>query len=174
MSLEGDDMAMNDRGFSLIEVMVALAILAIGLLGLLNLSFYAIRANKQNKEIIWARLLAEQTAQDLQLADYDDALLQDDGDTTDLDDISNPDHSSVLVGNDDDGDGRTDEELADGLDNDGDGLIDEDLRNYSIVWNVADDVPAAQMKTIRVITIWTKNNYRHTSKVNLVRGRYRW
>lgn len=174
MSLEGDDMAMKDKGFSLIEVMVALAILAIGLLGLLNLSFYAIRANKQNKEIIWARLLAEQTAQDLQLADYDDALLQDDGDTTDLDDMTNPDHSSVLVGNDDDGDGRTDEELADGLDNDGDGLVDEDLRNYSIVWNVADDVPAAQMKTIRVITIWTKNNYRHTSKVDLVRGRYRW
>ncbi len=165
---------MSDRGFSLIEVLVALAILTIGLLGILNLSFYTIRTNKHSRELMWARLLAEKTAQNLQIADYDSDILADDADTSDLDDTENPDHISMKVNTDDDNDGRIDEELPNGLDDDGDGKIDEDLLNYSVFWNIADGVPSTATKTIRIIAQWQKGDVTHSVKINIVRGRYKW
>jgi parallel beta-helix repeat protein len=41
---------------------------------------------------------------------------------------------SPTTGVDDDQDGKTDEEIADGKDNDTDGLIDEDIHGYGVVW----------------------------------------
>jgi prepilin-type N-terminal cleavage/methylation domain-containing protein len=64
-----------DRGFSLIEAMVASVVMLIGLLGLAGLQVIGMRANNLGKRMAQASLLAQDLAQQMQLWQYDDARL---------------------------------------------------------------------------------------------------
>ena len=60
----------HDRGFSLIEAMVASIIMLIGLLGLAGLQVVGMRANNLGKRMSQASLLAQDLVQNMQLWDY--------------------------------------------------------------------------------------------------------
>jgi prepilin-type N-terminal cleavage/methylation domain-containing protein len=64
-----------DRGFSLIEAMVASVIMLVGLLGLAGLQIVGMRANNLGKRMAQASLLAQDLAQQMQLWQYSDARL---------------------------------------------------------------------------------------------------
>ena len=64
-----------DRGFSLIEAMVASVVMLIGLLGLAGLQVIGMRANNLGKRMAQASLLAQDLAQNMQLWQYTDARL---------------------------------------------------------------------------------------------------
>ena len=64
-----------DRGFSLIEAMVASVIMLVGLLGLAGLQIVGMRANNLGKRMAQASLLAQDLAQQMQLWQYADARL---------------------------------------------------------------------------------------------------
>jgi prepilin-type N-terminal cleavage/methylation domain-containing protein len=65
----------HDRGFSLVESMVASAVMLIGLLGLAGLQITAMRSNNVGKRMAMASLLAQDLAQNVQIWDYTDARL---------------------------------------------------------------------------------------------------
>jgi prepilin-type N-terminal cleavage/methylation domain-containing protein len=65
----------TDRGFSLIEAMVASVVMLIGLLGLAGLQVVAMRANNLGKRMSQASLLAQDLVQNLQIWEYSDARL---------------------------------------------------------------------------------------------------
>jgi prepilin-type N-terminal cleavage/methylation domain-containing protein len=64
-----------DRGFSLIEAMVASVVMLIGLLGLAGLQVVSMRANNLGKRMAQASLLAQDLVQNMQLWEYTDARL---------------------------------------------------------------------------------------------------
>jgi len=64
-----------DRGFSLIESMVASVVMLIGLLGLAGLQVTGMRANNLGKRMAQASLLARDLVQNMQVWDYADARL---------------------------------------------------------------------------------------------------
>jgi prepilin-type N-terminal cleavage/methylation domain-containing protein len=64
-----------DRGFSLIESMVASVVMLIGLLGLAGLQITGIRANNLGKRMAQASLLAQDLVQSMQVWEYADARL---------------------------------------------------------------------------------------------------
>lgn len=65
-------MKMNEKGFSLIELMVAVSILAIGLLGLAGLQGTAINGNHHGNTISQATVLAQDTIEKIRNTNYDD------------------------------------------------------------------------------------------------------
>src|SRR5436853_3515036 len=64
-----------DRGFSLIESMVASVVMLIGLLGLAGLQVTGMRANNLGKRMAQASLLAQDLVQNMQVWQYGDARL---------------------------------------------------------------------------------------------------
>ena len=64
-----------DRGFSLVEAMVASVVMLIGLLGLAGLQVIGMRANHLGKRMAQGSLLAQDLAQQMQLWDYADSRL---------------------------------------------------------------------------------------------------
>jgi len=136
------------KGFSLLELLVALSILTIGLLGVIPLAITTIRLNNYQNQMLHARLLAERQAEVLRGLSFSDPSLADDGDTTDLDNINVPDHSFTVT---------------------------EENITYTVAWNVADNVNGQGVKTIRIIVFWNdprRPTIRRTYSVTLVRSNY--
>lgn len=115
-------------GFTLIEVIIALAILTIGILSVNAMQIVSIRGNHTANRLTTAATWATTRAEILFNLDYDDPLLLDDGPG-----------GAGLAGLDD-----ATAATADGSDISPDG-------EYMIYWNVAEDEPMDNLKTIRVI-----------------------
>lgn len=116
----------NERkGFSLIELVVALSILTIGLLGVIPLAIATIKLNNVQNQMLNAKYLAERYSERFKSLSFDAPDLANDGDNNDLADTLNPDHREVQT-----------------LDN----------IQYTIMWNVADNADGT--KTIRIIVRW--------------------
>jgi len=108
----------GNRGFTLLEVMIAMVILAIGLLGLAALQVVAIQGNAFGHQMSYATALAQNTFEQLETCALDDPA---------LDQSTNP-HTQTIVGNQ----GVT----------------------YTVKWNVQNDTPAADMKSIALEVTW--------------------
>jgi prepilin-type N-terminal cleavage/methylation domain-containing protein len=67
--------ARRDRGFSLIEAMVASVVMLIGMLGLAALQVVGVRANNIGKRMAQASLLGQDLAQNMQIWAYTDSRL---------------------------------------------------------------------------------------------------
>lgn len=65
----------SDRGFSLIEAMMASVVMLIGLLGLAGLQVVGMRANNIGKRMSQASLLGDDLAQNMQIWAYTDSRL---------------------------------------------------------------------------------------------------
>jgi prepilin-type N-terminal cleavage/methylation domain-containing protein len=113
------------KGFSLIELVVALSILTIGLLGVIPLAIATIKLNNVQNQMLNAKYLAERYSERFKSLSFDAPDLANDGDNNDLADTLNPDHREVQT-----------------LDN---------IR-YTIMWNVANNADGT--KTIRIIVRW--------------------
>ncbi len=165
-------MEMKDYGFTYTEVLIALLIVVIGFIMVFNLSFIAVTTGNFNKDVISARELSNALVDSLKELPYTDSLLSDDGDTSDLKDIENPDHIIMLVNRDDDGDTKVDEEVYNRVDDDDDGLIDEDLKKFSVVVNIAENQPVENTKTVSVIVYWSYKRVLRRVVMTAIKRRY--
>jgi prepilin-type N-terminal cleavage/methylation domain-containing protein len=66
----------SERGFTLIESFIALAVVAVGMLGLLSLQVVGVRANFMNKSMAQASALARDLSEHVASWDFNDARLK--------------------------------------------------------------------------------------------------
>jgi prepilin-type N-terminal cleavage/methylation domain-containing protein len=136
----------TESGFTLIEVVIAMCILAIGITAMYNLQFISLKGNASANRITYQSTWASDQIETLVQKNYGDSDLDDkDGDGTNqdnnkngIDDRDEANGSNIHFGLYDvgtDADGST--VTADGL--------------YTVSWNVAQDQPVRNSKTINVI-----------------------
>ncbi len=123
----------NTKGFSLIEVLIAMAIFAIGALALAKMQIVSMSGNSTARRITGAATLAEAKLEELKSLPYSHA------DLTDKD--ASGDAGFGAAGLDDE------DADADGSET---GIVMMGPR-YDVFWNVAEDSPVSNCKTIRVI-----------------------
>ena len=121
----------NEKGFTLLEVIVAISILTIGLLAVASMQVSAIRGNASAYGITEATSWASDQVEKLMVLPYNHADLQDT-----------------------DGDGNS------GLENATEATDDNPNPppvhgKYKVYWNVAVDDTADGTKTVNVIVTWT-------------------
>jgi len=121
----------NERGFTLVEVIVAIALLTFGILAVASMQGSALQGNSFGIGVTEGTTLAADRLEKLVALGYD--------------------HSSLL---DTDGDGVT------GLDDATDATADQKAtvvrakRTYTLYWNVADNVVIDNTKTLNLIVSW--------------------
>ncbi len=118
---------LNKKGFTIIEVMIAMTILAIGLLSIGTMQITAVKGNKIAMDISRASYLAESKLEELLSMPFVNA----DGVDT---------NSNGPVGLD-----AATTDTADRFEING---------RYTVFWNIADDFPFNNTKTIKIIVIW--------------------
>jgi type IV pilus assembly protein PilV len=116
----------NGRGFTLIEIMVAVALLVIGILGLIATATSVIQGNAISRQMTTAMALAQERMEILKRLSYT---------ASDLTSGSHTDPGNPLS------------------------------TIYTRSWTVADNSPAANMKTVQVTVAWTRKGSNHS--VNL-------
>ena len=121
----------NNNGFTLIEVLIAIAIFSIGILAVGAMQVSSVRGNAIARGVTEKVYLAGDRMEKLLVLPYTDALL--------------------AAGEHSEGMGSFTRE-TDGIDNDNNGQIDEtgETGFISISWNITDDVPLTETKTIEV------------------------
>ena len=141
----------KQEGYTLIEILIAIAILAFGLLAVATMQVTAIKTNAIASGISQGLTLGQAKVEELMNLSY--SVLSD----TDLD---GTDEDADDDGIDDDGENF-------GLNDTGDDSDNEEPPNgrYNIYWNVAVDEPVISSKTIRVIVTWTEKG--RNKRINL-------
>ena len=121
----------NQGGFTIVEVLMAMAVFLVGVLAVLMMQIKAINTNSSARSVTENYTWAMDKVEELLALDYSDAAL------------SNGDHS-VGAG--------TFTQAGDGIDNNANGQIDEpgESGQISIDWVVQDDYPVANTKSVRV------------------------
>ena len=138
------DIRTKDRGFTLLEILIAISILTVGLLAVASMQISAMRANTFAGGVTEGTTWTGDQLEKLLARPYDDADL-----------------------NDTDGDG------AAGLDDTGDDADypPEDRGRYTVCWNVAVDAVTNNTKTISVIAIWTDHGVSKRVSIQHIKAR---
>ncbi len=121
----------NQKGLTLVEVLMAMAIFLIGILAVLMMQIKAIDTNSDARSVTENYTWAIDKIEELLVLDYSD------------EELSSGDHS-IEAG--------SFTQADDGIDNNANGQIDEDGESgqINISWFVEDDFPVDDMKSIRV------------------------
>ena len=148
----------REQGFTLLEITIAIAILSIGLLAVATMQTTAIKGNARAFGITEGITLAQDRAERIARLAFNDAILNDGAGTNDgsagLDD--NPNDAT--------------NPLPDQADPSNPILVGGVGRPYNVYWNVADDWPIANTKTIRVIVLWTDKGAQKRASVDVIRA----
>ncbi|MDH3878036.1 MAG: prepilin-type N-terminal cleavage/methylation domain-containing protein [Desulfobacterales bacterium] len=145
---------LQEEGYTLVEILIAIAILAFGLLAVATMQVTAIKTNA----------IASGISQGLTLGQ------------TKVEELMNLAYSAL---NDTDLDGTDEDADDDGIDDDGGNFGLNDTGNdsdneepngrYTIYWNVAVNEPVISSKTIRVIVTWTEKGRNKRIKLDFVK-----
>lgn len=140
----------NEKGFTLIEALVALVVLTIGILTLFTMQAGSVRSNFRASQITIASAWAAELMEEFNTLAYDDDRLQDaNNDSLGQDGDAN--------GIDDDDEGNRVDDIGNfGLDQNEAETADFILKEYpgmTMYYNVAIDQPVEKMKTIRVLIV---------------------
>ena len=123
----------NEKGFTLLEVIIAISILTIGLLAVASMQVFAIKGNTLSFGVTEATTWAGDQMEKLMMMPYDPDPYADD------DPLDDRDNNGKL-----------------GLDDDTPGTADHNVtrRKYTVYWNIAVDADIDDTKTINVIVTW--------------------
>ena len=147
---------LKQEGYTLVEILIAIAILAFGLLAVATMQVRAIKTNATASGISQGLTLGQAKVEELMNLAYSHTALSDtDGDGTNQD----ADDDGV----DDDGDNFGLSHTGDDSDN------EEPNGRYTIYWNIAVGEPVTSSKTIRVIVTWTEKGRNKRIKLDFVK-----
>jgi prepilin-type N-terminal cleavage/methylation domain-containing protein len=134
---------LGNRGLTILEVLAALAILAFGLLAVATMQASSIKGNNQAIDTTEAMTVAQDKAEELMRLAYTHADLDDDDNdgTAGLYDTTGADGSEVSA----------------------------DPR-YTVYWNVAQNSPINNVKTVQVIVVWTYKGTQKTATVDFMKS----
>lgn len=132
----------NSKGFSLIEVLIAMSILSIGILGVAALQIHSIGSTTAAGNLTERLDIAVDRMEKLTSLSYNHPSLS-------------PGEHSFEAGN---LEPDNQNNLGDGLDNDRDGIIDEpgEIGTNTISWQIRDNQPVVNTKTI-IITVRSRS-----------------
>jgi type IV pilus assembly protein PilV len=144
----GNAESVRRQGFTLIEVLIAVSILTVGLLAAAKMQISAIQGNYFSSNTSTALSLAEQKMEDLLGRAYTDAEVADtqSGNNANLRSLATRDHEELKV---------NEEGVAGG------GI-------YHRVWNIADNEPITDTKTITILVTWGGND-RHQVSLSCIK-----
>ena len=149
----------KEAGFTLLEILIAMAILAFGILAVATMQATSIKGNSQAIGITEGITLAQDKIEEFIYLDYNHPDISDtDNDGTNQD--TAPD------------DGVDDNGGNFGLD-DTDAAADHnppDVGRYKIYYNIAVDEPINNIKTIRVIVQWTDRQVAKRATVDYMKA----
>lgn len=135
---------MNQKGFSLVEILIAMAIFAVGLLALAGMQITAIQGNTFSGTTTDGITLAQDRLEQLMTLTY--SSLTPPGD--DLAAGAHPPGTQEIGGT----------EQIQGI-------------TYTITWNVTDNSPIDNTKTVDMAVTWTENRRQRTVSVQGVKPR---
>ncbi len=117
----------SNKGFTIIEVLIAMAIFSIGILAVTKMQFSSIKGNRTSFQISEALSLGEGKMEELMYVPYTTVIDTNNDGITGLDanTVGSTDGSKITT------DGR-----------------------YTILWNIADNFPVNNTKTIKIIILW--------------------
>jgi type IV pilus assembly protein PilV len=118
----------DQKGFSLIEILIAMTIFAIGVLALAQMQVTAIRGNAFSSTTTDGTTLAQDRIERLMTTPYDDANL------------NAGNHGPETQG------------------------------VYNVSWNVVNDTPVANTKTVNVSVTWTANSWNRSVSLRCIKG----
>ena len=158
---------LSEKGFSLIEALVAVAVLTIGVLAMNVMQTTAIKGNSTSKGLSASSNWATDRIEQLLSQDYDAADLDDgDGDGTNedadndgLDDDCQDNVPACAPADNPFGLEDSTVATADGNDSSPDD-------NYNIFWNVAEDEPMPNIKWIRVHVVRSDRGVQKATTMN--------
>ncbi|RJP76266.1 MAG: prepilin-type N-terminal cleavage/methylation domain-containing protein [Desulfobacteraceae bacterium] len=138
---------MMNKGFTLIEVLIAMTVFAMGMMGLMALQIISIRGTSLSSKATVAGSLAQMHMEKVINAEYHAPGLHDvnASNNSDLDSIANTDFQNT------DAEGG-----SAGLD------------RYALALNIADNTPIQNTKTIVVLVHW--DNGRHIRRLSTVKS----
>lgn len=147
------NVTMDQKGFSLVEILIAMTIFAVGLLALAGMQITAIQGNTFSGTTTDGIRLAQDHIEQLMPLTYSSL-------TTD----------ASLVDTDGDGDGGLNDATVATADF---SLLNQAQNNYNydVFWNLSDGSVISNTKTISVIVAWTENGRQRTVSVQGVRPR---
>ena len=143
----------SENGFTLVEVLVAMLIFAFGILAVINMQYVATQTNTRSRHVTEGMLVAQNRVEQLMALPYDQTTLEDDGAGDDLNTGVDPQSGKTI-----------DEELADA-----DHQESPAQPYYRVGWNVRDDWPYAETKTIRVIVKWVDLQTKHSFTIDTIK-----
>ncbi len=119
----------NDSGFTLMEILIAMVIFSIGLLGVAKMQISSIQGNAYSQEVTDATVIAKDKIEELMAVNYHNLRF--------LSDV--------------DADGNN----GGGLDDTGAAAdYSQVMGRYTLSWNVAIDFPIDRTMTLRIIVNW--------------------
>lgn len=137
----------NERGFTLLEVIVAIAILTFGILAVASMQISSMRGNSFAGNVTEATTLAGDKLERLIGLPYDDDDLRD----------MNANGSDGLNKTGNDADYPEEQEI--------------DAVTYSVCTNLAIDTPRNNTKTIKVIVTWMDRGFQKSVSLQHVKAR---
>lgn len=153
------DCLKENRGFTLVELLISVAIMAIAFAGLATMQVACINGNAIASNLTGAVTLAQDKFEELNSLDYDDLDLKNVNTTNDDPDMSLEDG----LGSETNYDYR---ELHVNLNGDVDETASPpDGYMYTRYWNIADDYPATGRKTVAVIVTWKNHRVTFSSVI---------
>lgn len=144
----------RDAGFTLLEILLAITILTIGMLAVAQMQITAIKGIDLSGDSSTATNLAQQQLEAILNMDYDSA------DLNDANAANNPGSGGNLTST-----AVTDHQAT----VDDTGTVDAS-GHYTLTWNVADDEPIQDTKSVAVIVEWTTRGKQHRRVLTCIKS----
>ena len=133
-------MNLKEKGFTLLELMIAMVVLAIGILALIQMQVAAMSGNSSANQMTTALTLAQDKIEQLKRLALTDDALTDAGNNADLTSTASLEHADTADVNT--------------LLNERGVTTGPGLKRYYRCWNVANDTPTQGAKTVVVFVFW--------------------